>query len=103
VLKVANPYDLSDKTERASARLARKARCNTIWGGTSALRLAYRMARAGSRVRAVELVSDIYARSTGHASTTWEAWACPECGAACLGVNAAGGHCYEELDVAVDI
>lgn len=45
-----------------------------------------------------EVVSDIYSRSTGQPSRQWEAWECPECGQAHLGIEAAFECCRESDD-----
>lgn len=88
--------ELSDREERAVARLAQKARLDTIDGGASALVLAQRADHMGWHScgrSALEVVSIVYSASTGRHHTDLEAWECPECGNACLGMDAAMACC----------
>ena len=86
-LKETNPNNLTNRNERASARLARIARGNTYFGGASALVIAK---RANKKLfPAEEIVADVYAGS----ESKWMAYECPECGQAHLGEESAIGCC----------
>ena len=93
-LQEASPRDLPDRSDRALARLARKARSNVWLGGASALLCARRLEAMGSRLPALRCVRDAYASSTGEARE-FLAYACPECGQARLGQTAALECCTE--------
>ena len=86
-LKETNPNNLTNRNERASARLARIARGDTYFGGASALVIAK---RANKKLfPAEEIVADVY---HGRESK-WMAYECPECGQAHLGEESAIGCC----------
>lgn len=89
---------LTDRSERLEARIAAIARGDTILGGARALRLANRLAEFphGTDLRGV--VADVYSASTGKASREHEAWQCPECGSAHLGIQAAFECCAETFE-----
>lgn len=100
--------DLADATERQIARLANIA-SNDCWqGGARALTLADRMPcisvdsdgmtdgpnwTLDSRT-AHDVVSSVYSSNDG-TSRQYMAFACPECGRACLGIDAAYACCSE--------
>jgi hypothetical protein len=90
--------NLANKYERACARLAAKARSNTIRGGASAMRIAKRANNLSFiGLPALVIVSDIYSASTGKRSEIWEAWECDDCGCAHLGKQKAIDCCrYDE-------
>jgi len=90
----ANPSELTDRSERATAKLARIARGNTYLGGASALVIAKRLERMGCKFPALECVSDIYSRSNGSLGE-YGAYKCPECGCVHLGQSAALNCCAE--------
>ncbi len=74
--------------------MERIATGNTILGGASALMLANRLHRMkGTDLRGV--VADVYSASTGSQHRLHGAFTCPECGSACLGIDAAWQHCTE--------
>ena len=91
-LKEAHPNELSDRAERAIAKLARVARCDTVYGGAKALVLAKRLNGMNSNVPANEIVGDIYAASN-YSLLEWGAYQCPECGNAHLGRDKAFACC----------
>lgn len=101
-LKSISYKAFAPSAERNTAKLAAKARVNTIYGGASALRLARHCERLGVKfidgVSAREVVSDVYSRSTGETSATFEGWECPECGSACLGIELALACCGMESE-----
>lgn len=85
--------ELEDRHDRACARLAARARGDTIMGGASAMVIAK---RAGlKRFPAMQIVGDVYGASSGMWSPTWEAWYCPECDLVHLGQSAASDCCKE--------
>jgi hypothetical protein len=87
--------NLSNKYERACARLAAKARANTLWGGESAFQIAKRANNLSFiGLPALVIVGDIYSASTGKRSEAWEAWECDDCGCAHLGRRKAMECCY---------
>jgi len=93
-LKEAHPSKLSDRNERAEAKLARIARANTYFGGASALVIAARMVRMGSAIDAEGIVGDIYSASNGSLGEHG-AYECPECGSVHLGTQRALACCAE--------
>lgn len=97
-LKEANPKLLPDRYSRACAKLANMTRRDIIYGGTAALVLANRLARIkGSEIPAQQIVSDVYIASN-YSCGKWGAYACPECGQACLGTAAAYACCAVATD-----
>lgn len=82
--------------ERYTARLARVALGDTIFGGTRALNLARRADRFRCISKDVDsegIVADVYSASTGEWHREHQGWECPECGTAVLGIEAAYTHC----------
>lgn len=95
-LKEVHPDLLSNPHDRACAKLARIARGNTVFGGASALVIAERMERRkGNRIPASAIVSDVYSASN-YSCGQWGAYACPECGQAYLGEDAAYLCCSQD-------
>lgn len=97
-LKETSPNNLHDRTERAQAKLARIARGDCWHGGAKAMVIAERLDRMGAQFDAGEVVADAYTDSRGNA-TRFLAYACPECGSACFGADAAYACCagHEEF------
>jgi len=89
---------LSDHAERSTAHMAARARCDTIGGGALALVYGKRLERMGSRLGLLRVASDVYSRSTGRHSQDFEAWECPECGTAHLGIGNAMACCANTED-----
>lgn len=89
-----SPRRLTDRTERAQAKLARIARGDCWHGGARALVLAKRLDRLHCSFDPLAVVSDAYSSSTGTA-TNYLAYLCPECGTAHLGKEAASQCCGE--------
>jgi hypothetical protein len=89
-LKETSPKNLTNRYERACARLARIARNNTVFGGASALLIAKRC--KFKIFPADEIVSDVY-RASNYSCGKWGAYECPECGQAHLGEDSALGCC----------
>ena len=83
--------------ERAVARIAQIANCNTIMGGCSAMRMADRAERMGlpNAGELQDAVSATYSASTGSPSPAHRAWSCGECGCVHLGREAAEECCGE--------
>jgi len=92
-LKATHWKSLPNRDDRLIARIAAKARCDTIWGGCKAMFLAKKLNsfKHGSDLRWV--VSQVYAESTGSHNLALEAWECPECGQAYLGQERAWECC----------
>lgn len=88
-MKTSHWTQLESQSDRKVAHLAAIARIDTIYGGAKALRIA----RHCSKWNAMEIVSDVYSRSTGKHSRQWEAWECPECGQVYLGMESAENCC----------
>lgn len=92
-LKESSPSKLTNRYEKACARLARLARGNTYFGGASALVIAKRCKY--KKFPAMEIVSDVYGASNGSLGE-WGAYECPECGQTYLGTEAALNCCSRE-------
>jgi len=88
--------ELAEPSERACARLARRAVLDTLFGGCRALNLADRCKH--KQFPAFDIVSHVYSCSTGQHDFVWEAWSCPECGQVRLGQEAAYRCCNEESE-----
>lgn len=87
---------LTNRQERAVARLAAMARQDTITGSASALIVAKRADRLkfySCGRTALEVVSIVYTSSLGRIHPALEAWECPECGSARLGQDEALACC----------
>lgn len=93
-LKSVPASSLNDPHQRACARLARIAVCDTIFGGTRALRIAARCKY--KKIPAEEIIGDVYSSSNGSAGE-WGAYECPECGQVYLGTEAAYACCAENF------
>ena len=91
-LKEANPSLLLDRSQRAEAKLARIARCDTVNGGARALVLAKRLRSMGSSLDAEGIVGDVYCASN-YSCGDHGAYECPECGGVHLGTEAAYRCC----------
>lgn len=87
---------LHDPFDRAVAKLAVIARSDTVLGGARAMVIEGRLFRMGSRVADQGIVRAVYSSSSGRHHRTFEAWECPECGAAHLGIAAAYACCRED-------
>lgn len=88
-MTTAHADALSNRTDRATARLAQRARLDTIHGGAAAVLLERRLKSRGSPVGFAGVVAAVYGASTGRHHPELEAWECPECGTAHLGQTAA--------------
>ena len=86
--------------ERACARLANRAKLDTIRGGARAMVMADRAERMRlpNADELQNVVADVYSRSTGRHSETYGAWTCGECGSVHAGRQAAEECCYAELE-----
>lgn len=93
-LKETHPKNLTNRHNRACAKLARIARANTYFGGASAIVVAKRLKAMGSDVPGDEIVSDIYSKSNLDLGE-WGAYECPECGNAVMGKQNAINCCHE--------
>lgn len=91
-----NSKNIEDRHDRACARLAHVATCDTILGGTSALVKAKRLERMHCRFPALSVVQDVYSRSTGRQSLVFGAWECGECGETYVGRETANACCQED-------
>jgi len=89
MLKEANPLDLTDRHERTLARLERRARADTLFGGALASVYADRLTGLFGDLEYNEVVSSVYSASTGRPDRRWTAFACPECGQTHLGEESA--------------
>jgi hypothetical protein len=96
-LKECNPSKLYDRGQRAIAKLARIARCDCVNGGARALVIADRLAAMGAAEDYGAVVSAAYTSSTGCAPD-YLAYECPECGSACMGIEAALSCCQPTDD-----
>jgi hypothetical protein len=85
--------NISDRIDRACARLSQKAKLDTIYGGCASLILAERMEKMECKVPAVDIVRDVYSRSTGMTSAKWGPWKCEECGQTHMGYDNAANCC----------
>jgi hypothetical protein len=94
-LKGAKPISLTNRYERACARLAIIAMSDVTFGGARALRIAKRASL--KKFPAMEIVSQAYESSTGEA-TSFIPYHCHECGQACLGMDAAYQCCAPSED-----
>lgn len=91
-LKNVHWKELGGRLERMIARVELKARCNTIFGGMSALTLVNRLhGMGGEDLRFV--VHAVYSLSSGRPHPQYAAFECPECGTACLGEESAQTCC----------
>lgn len=100
-LQEISPDKLSDRGERALAKLARIARFDVNFGGAKALVIADRLAKMGSTLDAHTVVGEAYCSSTGTARD-FTAYACPECGSPCFGEDAAFICCSAIYDDETD-
>jgi hypothetical protein len=91
-LKEAKPTELSNPQDRASAKLARIARCDVNFGAARALVLANRLERMRSNIQPHRIVGDAYANNNGNAHE-FLAYHCPECDTVVLGRTSAINHC----------
>lgn len=97
-LREANPNQLSDREQRACAKLARIARGDTIFGGAKAMVIAKRARNMHCQFPALNVVSDVYSASN-YSCGDWGAYECPECGQAHLGTEAAYACCQPCEDI----
>lgn len=95
-LKVVSPNLLSNRYDRACAKLAKIALNDTITGNARALILSKRLQRIDSDIPANDIVSDVYSLSNWTCGAHWSAFECPECGQACLGQEAALACCAQD-------
>ncbi len=93
-LKEVSPKFITNRHDRACVKLARIARGNTYFGGASAMVMAKRLEKMGSKIPALEIVSDVYSRSNGKLGE-WGAYECPECGSVHLGTENTINCCQE--------
>ena len=84
-IKQVSWKELSNPQDRACAKLALIAVCDTVHGGARAMVLEKRLLAMGSSLPAREIVGDVYAASNWTVTSQWGAYACPECGQAHLG------------------
>ena len=87
-LKELSPDTLHDSRERTIAKLARIARCDTVFGGAKALVLLRRLQRSPNHGDYSAAVCEVYSRSDGTVCGHG-AYECPECGSAHFGTEAA--------------
>lgn len=95
-------HELADPTEQQIARLASIASTDCWHGGARALTLAERMPFVDAEARywtldkatAKSVVSSVYTSNDG-TSRQYMAFACPECGNARLGIDAAYACCSD--------
>ena len=90
-LKTARPNQLTDKTERATAKLALKAMVDTYHGGCNALIIGKRLDRMGSKLDGEKIVTDIY----HDRDSEYIPYECPECGSVHLGADKAANCCND--------
>jgi hypothetical protein len=88
--------NLLDKDDRTTAKLARIATNNTVFGGCSAMVMANRLDAMGGHIDASGVVSNVYAASIGRALPEYRVCCCPECGCTVLGEDTALQCCQEE-------
>lgn len=88
---------LSNRDDRASAKLALIARNDTIYGGAKALLIAKRLNAMRSNVPADEIVGEVYSLSN-YTCGRFAVCECPECGSAHLGAESAAQCCAENFD-----
>lgn len=93
-LKEVHPNKLTDKGERALAKMARIAACDTNFGGARALVLLKRL--GNSQLPFDEVVTNTY--HSNSIPSQYVAYECPECGTVCFGDIAALKHCFNEYD-----
>lgn len=84
------------RDDRARVRLAHMASGDTFSGSARALLLAKRLQRMGAGLWPLEVVSTVYANSTGTVCPVFGAWQCDECGCVHVGRSAADACCQEE-------
>ncbi len=94
-MKTAHYTELADHDERSIAHMAARAKADTLFGGALALVYGNRLQKMGSRLNLLDVAHDVYSRSTGKHSRDYEAWECPECGSAHLGIDKAFECCQE--------
>jgi hypothetical protein len=94
-MKTASYVDLPNQADRIVAKVAARARLDTIYGGALALVWVKRLPRLAHKLDLGDVVSDVYSASTGRHSKAYEGWQCPECGQAYLGQEAAALCCQE--------
>lgn len=92
-LKTTSWRKLYDRNDRACAKLALRARCDTINGGALAMVWARRLNGMGSSIPANEIVGDVYSASNYTCTARWSVFECPECGSAYLGSESALNCC----------
>lgn len=97
-LKTTSWRKLGDRNDRACAKLALRARMDTINGGATAMVWARRLNGMGSTLPADEIVGDVYSASNYTCTDRWSVFECPECGSAHLGSESAFKCCSQSED-----
>jgi hypothetical protein len=92
--KVVSDYSALPKDERRLVFFARAANGNTWGGGCDALLWAEKQGHRD----AVGVVSEVYARSSGHVPAALDAYECGECGQVHYGREAADACCAFDED-----
>jgi hypothetical protein len=94
-LKPRGWKSLPHRDDRIVARIACRARWDTINGGAEALALVARLPRLDRKLSLSSVVSEVYRLSSGKFHRELEAWECPECGQAYLGQTLAFECCSD--------
>lgn len=94
-LKEVSPKKLTNRHERACARLANIARHDTVFGGAKALTISHRC--RFKRIPAGEIVTDVY-HASNYSCGKWGVYECPECGQAHLGTESVLNCCVNSDD-----
>ena len=93
-MAVHSASSLTNRHDRAVARLAMRANLDTINGGCRALTLAHRMDNiAGPGSDWESIVSDVYSASLGRVPDQYLPCECPNCGQVHLGAESAQMCC----------
>lgn len=94
-MQSASYTELLSQDDRIVAKVAARARLDTLYGGAKALVWVKRLPRLAHRLDLRDVVSDVYSASTGRHHARHEGWECPECGSVHLGQEAAAQCCAE--------
>jgi len=97
-IKEGKINDITDRKDRATAKLARMARNDCVFGGAKALVIADRLNNMNSEIDAQQIVSDVYTTCDGLTPAQYRPSICPECGQTQLGEDAALNCCYPDYD-----
>lgn len=94
-MQEADTKDLTDRDDRALAKLACIARCDVYFGGCRAVTIARRLDAMGSQLPVHDVIIQAYHSHDGTARD-FLPFACPECGTVHLGQDAAYSCCAFE-------